>query len=275
MSKRAGGSSDLVLNLKGRPTDRRSVLAMTATAGVAIATPGWARTQLAAESEGTIRRIIEAQKAVSIKRLQDWISLPSIAAENLNTQEGAEMMARLLRDAGFQTVEIIKTKGKPGVFATLDAGAKRTTGMYFMYDVKQFDPSEWSSPPLEGQIIAQPGVGNVMIGRGAINQKGPQATFLAALHALRAAGRKSPVNIVLVAEGEEEIGSPNIEDMVYRPDVVAAFRKCGEVWTPAARQEANGDVRQSLGAKGLMEVELTSSSKSFRSRRRSRCAFYV
>ena len=48
-----------------------------------------------------------------------------------------------------------------------------------------------------------------MIGRGAINQKGPEATFLAALHALKAAGRKPPVNIVLVAEGEEEIGSPH------------------------------------------------------------------
>src|SRR3546814_3275310 len=73
--------------------------------------------------------------------------MPSLAAENLNSREGAQYMAQLARDAGFQKVEIIDTDGKPGVFATLDAGAEKTVGLYFMYDVKQFDVSEWSSPP--------------------------------------------------------------------------------------------------------------------------------
>ena len=59
-------------------------------------------------------------------------------------------MAKLARDAGFTNVEIIPTSGKPGVFGILDAGAPTTVGIYFMYDVKQFDPAEWSSPPLEG-----------------------------------------------------------------------------------------------------------------------------
>ena len=55
-----------------------------------------------------------------------------------------------------------------------------------------------------------------MIGRGAVNQKGPEAAFLAALHAIRGAGKKMPVNLVLVAEGEEEIGSPHIPQLVRR-----------------------------------------------------------
>ena len=53
-----------------------------------------------------------------------------------------------------------------------------------------------------------------MVGRGAVNQKGPEAAFLAALHAIRGAGKKMPVNLVLVAEGEEEIGSPHIGQLV-------------------------------------------------------------
>ena len=53
----------------------------------------------------------------------------------------------MLRDAGFQRVEQVPTDGKPGVFATLDAGAPKTVGLYFMYDVKQVDPAEWTSPP--------------------------------------------------------------------------------------------------------------------------------
>ena len=55
----------------------------------------------------------------------------------------------------------------------------------------------------------KPGFGKVLMGRGAVNQKGPEAAFLAALHAIRGAGQKLPVNLVLVAEGEEEIGSPH------------------------------------------------------------------
>jgi len=84
----------------------------------------------------------------SVKRLQDWIALPSIAAENRSYPQGAEYMAKLARDAGFQQATVINTDGKPGVFAMLDAGANKTVGLYFMYDVKQFDPAEWSSPPL-------------------------------------------------------------------------------------------------------------------------------
>src|SRR6185436_4502448 len=115
--------------------------------------------------------------------------------------------------------ERINTEGQPGVFATLDAGAPRTVGLYFMYDVKQFDPSEWTSPPLDAAIVDKPGFGKVMVGRGAVNQKGPESAFLAALHAFQGAGKKLPVNLVLVAEGEEEIGSPHFHQVVSRPGI--------------------------------------------------------
>ena len=96
---------------------------------------------------------IPRMHAANVKRLQDWIALPSIAAENRNYPQGPEYMAQLARDAGFSGVEIVPTSGKPGVFARLDAGARTTVGLYFMYDVKQFVPEEWSSPPLEGRLM--------------------------------------------------------------------------------------------------------------------------
>jgi hypothetical protein len=61
----------------------------------------------------------------AVKRLQDWIGQVSIAAEDRGYPEGAEYMARLVRDAGFQQATVINTDGKPGVFATLDADAAR------------------------------------------------------------------------------------------------------------------------------------------------------
>jgi len=150
----------------------------------------------------------------AVKRLQDWIAQVSIAAENRGYTEGADYMAKLARDAGFQQATVINTDGKPGVYATLDTGAPKTLGLYFMYDVKEFDPAEWTSPPSEARIVDKPPLGKVIVGRGAVNQKGPEAAFLAALHAIRGAGKKMPVNLVMVAEGEEEIGSPHIPQLV-------------------------------------------------------------
>jgi acetylornithine deacetylase/succinyl-diaminopimelate desuccinylase-like protein len=195
----------------------------------------------------------------ALKRLQDWIRVPAIAAEDRGFPEGADHMAKLLKEVGFQTAVRIETTGKPGVFATLDAGAAKTVGLYFMYDVKQFDPKEWSSPPLDAALVDRPGMGKVIVGRGAVNQKGPQSAFLAALDAFRTAGKKLPVNLVLVAEGEEEIGSPNIGQIVNRPEVQAALAKCISVFMPHATQDLDGKVSVNLGAKGIIECELVAS----------------
>ena len=198
-----------------------------------------------------------------VKRIQDWIKQVSIAAEDRGYPEGAEYMAKLAKDAGFQQATIVETGGKPGVFATYDAGAPKTVGLYFMYDVKQYNPAEWSSPPVEAAIVDRPGFGKAIMGRAATNQKGPQAAFLAALHAIKGAGKKLPVNLVLVAEGEEEIGSPNIDKLVYKPEVQAALKKTIGVFMPFNMQDVEGNVQVNLGAKGMIEVELISSGEKW------------
>ncbi len=216
---------------------------------------------LAAASRDPIHAEVAKRHDEAVERLRRWIALPTIAAEGLNAEEGVQMTMALLREAGFQKVERVPTDGKPGVFATLDAGAARTVGIYFMYDVKQFDPKEWSSPPLEARIVDRPGLGKVMVGRGAVNQKGPQAAFLAALHAFRGAGRTLPINLALVAEGEEEIASPHFAQVVRRPDVAAALARTVGVFMPSAVQGLDGEVAVSLGAKGVVELELVASSE--------------
>ncbi len=236
----------------------RSSLLVLVIAASAAALPA-----RAADDFGDVRKEVAKRHDEALKRLQEWIAAPAIAAENLGYPDGAERMAKLARDAGFQKAEIIATDGKPGVFATLDAGAEKTVGLYFMYDVKQFDPAEWTSPPLKAALVDKPDVGKVLMGRGAVNQKGPQAAFLAALHAIKGAGRKMPVNLVLIAEGEEEIGSPHIGQIVLRPEVEAALKKCVGVFMPSAEQELDGVVTVSLGAKGIVELELVASGEKW------------
>jgi acetylornithine deacetylase/succinyl-diaminopimelate desuccinylase-like protein len=210
---------------------------------------------------------IEAQVVkehdAGVKRLQDWIRLPSIAAEDRGYPEGPQHLVSLLQSVGFQHTAIVETDGKPGVFATLDAGAAKTLGVYMMYDVKQFDPAEWSSPPLEAALVEKPGFGKVIMGRGAVNQKGPEMAFLEALRAIKAAGKPLPVNLVLIAEGEEEIGSPHIGQIVHRPEIAAALAKTVGVFMPSAGQSPDGVVTVSLGAKGVIEVQLTASGEDW------------
>lgn len=242
-------------------TSRRSLLAGAALIGGTLLRP---RPVLAAGGDmPAIRAAVDKQLPENIARIQDWIKHPGIAAENWQMDAACDYTMGLLKDAGFQTVRKMPTDGQPGIFATLDAGAKRTMGIYFMYDVKQVNPAEWTTPPFDAAIVDKPGFGKVIVGRGAINQKGPEAAFLAALHAFRAAGKKLPVNLVLVAEGEEEIASPHFHQIAQAPDVVKALKKCEGVIIPTAWQAQNGAVQINLGAKGPLEFQLISSGEKW------------
>jgi acetylornithine deacetylase/succinyl-diaminopimelate desuccinylase-like protein len=244
-------------------TGRRTFLQTAVAGAAALALPRWTRAAAPASDLDTVFAEIEKRHDESLKRLQTWIRQPSIAAENRGMNEGCELTMQMLREAGFAQVAKVPTDGQPGIFATFDAGAPKTIGLYFMYDVKQADPAEWSSPPWDAALVDEPGLGKVIIGRGATNQKGPEATFLAALHAIRAAGRKLPVNFVFVAEGEEEIGSPHFPQVVHRPDILAALKKCNGVFMPFPSQGLDGEVTQFLGAKGVVELELISSGEKW------------
>lgn len=254
------------------PVDRRKFIAGAAAGAATLALPRWARAESSFASAfslmpdddlAAIRTEVSKRHDEALRRLQTWIKQPSIAAENRGMTEGCELTMQMFREAGFQQVSKVPTDGQPGIFATLDAGAPRTLGLYFMYDVKQVDPAEWTSPPWEARVVDKPPFGKALVGRGAVNQKGPEASFLAALHAIKGAGKKLPVNLVMVAEGEEEIGSPHFPQVVRRPEVQAALKKVMGIFMPSASQSPDGQVTMTLGAKGVIELELVSSGEKW------------
>ena len=243
--------------------NRRSFFQGAAAGAATLALPSRFLAAAAGPDLRPVLSEVEKHHGEAVKRLQEWIRQPSIAAENRGMSEGCDLLVRMLKDAGFGRAEKVSTDGSPGVFATLDAGARKTIGIYFMYDVKQVDPAEWSSPPWDAAIVDKPGLGKALVGRGAVNQKGPEAAFLAALHAFRSANRKLPVNLVLVAEGEEEIGSPHFPQIVRRADIQSALARCSGVFMPFASQGLDGQVTVTLGAKGIIELELTSTGEKW------------
>src|SRR6201990_3321923 len=140
---------------------RRDFVQGALSGAVLLSAPGAVFAAGDSPDKQAVLQQIPKMHAENVKRLQEWIALPSIAAENRNFPQGPEHMAKLARDAGFTDVSLVPTSGKPGVFGRIDAGAKTTVGIYFMYDVKQFVPSEWSSPPLEGRLVPKEGLGTV------------------------------------------------------------------------------------------------------------------
>jgi acetylornithine deacetylase/succinyl-diaminopimelate desuccinylase-like protein len=142
--------------------------------------------------------------------LYDFLRIPSISAKSEHdgdTRSAAEWFSSRLGEAGLAT-EIVETSGHPVVLGEWrGAGTEAPTVLiYGHYDVQPPEPlGLWESPPFEpterdGRIYA----------RGAADDKGQLYMHVKALEAHFASGSKLPINVIVVAEGEEEVGSPNL-----------------------------------------------------------------
>ena len=188
-------------------------------------------------------------------QLQRWVRQQSVSAQNRGITEMANLLAGDLRDLGFTEVALVPTKGHPGVFGFYDAGAARTLVLYLMYDV-QPEETGWNVPAFDGALVDHP-LGKVLMARGATNQKGPQRAFFNAVDSIIKTRGKLPVNILVVAEGEEELGSPNYPEVIDKYE--ARLRKADGVFFPLNAQDGSGAASLPLGVKGIVAFELEAS----------------
>ena len=123
----------------------------------------------------------------------------------------------LLRQAGLPDTRVYDvgiteygTPGNPVVYAKCDEGAPKTVAIYWQYDTMPVtQPENWVAPPFEARIVdgttaAVIQASRVVIGRGATNSKGGEMAELNALMSIKAVMGKLPVNVIWVAEGDEE-----------------------------------------------------------------------
>ena len=203
----------------------------------------------------TIYAHIDSALPAHIGALQRWLRQPSISAQNQGIQAMAEMVRDDLADIGFQETALIPTDGHPGVWGYFDAGAEKTLLVYMMYDVQPVNPDDWDSPPFEANILDHES-GKVIMPRGAVNQKGPERAFLNALESIIAVTGTLPVNLMIAAEGEEELGSPHYPQIVDAYE--ARMRQADGVLFPMAVQRPDGNASMLLGVKGILYFELES-----------------
>lgn len=167
----------------------------------------------------------------------------------------AEMLRGDLEDIGFAEAELVPTDGHPGVWGYYDAGAEKTLLVYLMYDVQPVNPEDWESPPFEANLIDSEH-GQILMARGATNQKGPERAFLNAVESIIATTGTLPVNLMVTAEGEEEIGS------VHYPQIVDAYEtrlaEADGALFPMNAQGPSGALNMALGVKGIIYMEIES-----------------
>ena len=194
-------------------------------------------------------------------KLQELVRQPSISAENKGVRECAELLKTYFKKLGCKDSRLVETSGHPVVYGYYDAGADKTIIAYFMYDTQPVDDSGWIVPPLEGKVANLPPFGDCLVARGAINTKGELRAFLNACESTKAVGEEIPVNLMFVAEGEEELGSRHFPEFIQKYE--NELKRADAVFFPFADQNQKGKVVNYLGVKGIVYFELELDGKSW------------
>ncbi|MEZ4868372.1 MAG: M20/M25/M40 family metallo-hydrolase [Caldilineaceae bacterium] len=184
-----------------------------------------------------------------IERLLDYVRQPSISAHGIGIAEVADLLLNHLQTLGMEA-QLLPTAGWPMVLGRrFDAPGKPTVLLYGHYDVQPPDPlEEWISPPFEpairdGRIYA----------RGVGDNKGQHFAQLLAIESLLATQERLPCNVIVLLEGEEEIGSPHIAEFI---------RQSGDLLQCDLVVTADGPVHESgrscimFGVRGVLSFEL-------------------
>jgi acetylornithine deacetylase/succinyl-diaminopimelate desuccinylase-like protein len=193
--------------------------------------------------------LIDQNRELFIQRLIEYLRQPSISAYGEGMDKVADSLLAWLSKLGFET-RLMPTPGWPLVFGRrMDAPGKTTVLLYGHYDVQPPDPLEaWISPPFEptirnGRIYA----------RGVGDNKGQHFAQLLAVETLLACNGKLPCNVIVLLEGEEEIGSPHINDFIrqHQDELNADL-----VIISDGPLDVSGCPRLEFGVRGVLTFEL-------------------
>src|SRR5271155_2199757 len=159
---------------------------------------------------------IESKRDEHLNELKEFLRIPSVSTKSENkpdVERAAHWVAEKLRAAGLEQVEIAPTKMHPLVYGeSLHAPGKPTVLFYGHYDVQPAEPLDlWTSPAFEPTVRD-----GKLFGRGTADDKGQVHLHIKALEALQKTFGKLPINMKVMIEGEEEVGSVSLWDFVRK-----------------------------------------------------------
>jgi acetylornithine deacetylase/succinyl-diaminopimelate desuccinylase-like protein len=211
-----------------------------------------------------LNKHIDEKRDDNLKDLYELLRIPSVSAQTQHKpdiERAAKWVAERSRRAGLDKVEIVPTKLHPLVYGeSLQAPGKPTVLFYGHYDVQPPEPLDlWTSPPFEPTVRD----GN-LFGRGTADDKGQVHIHLSALDALRQAGGKLPINVKVLIEGEEEVGSESLWSYVQENK---AKLKADALIVSDTGMLARGVPSITYGLRGLnyYEIEITGPAQDLHS----------
>ncbi len=202
-----------------------------------------------------VLRYIDAHRQRFVDELAEWVKIPAISSDPAHAKDMVKNAEHLLADVrrlGATTSELWPTKGHPAVFAEwMHAPGKPTLLIYGHHDVQPIEPlDEWKSPPFEPSVRE-----GRMWGRGTVDDKGQVYIHVKAIESFLAgsATKKLPINIKLIVEGEEEIGSENLDELMRQKqkELAADF-----VCVSDTAMFGRGIPSLCVGLRGLMYIEV-------------------
>lgn len=158
---------------------------------------------------------LASERTAHRSALKELVSIPSVSADRSRAgavREAAEWLVKYLSESGLEHARLLETTRHPSVYADhLHAGADAPTILvYAHFDVQPEDPlALWTSPPFKAEVRD-----GILYGRGVSDDKGNLLASIIAAKAYIKTSRKLPVNIKFLFEGEEEIGSPNLRQLL-------------------------------------------------------------
>ena len=203
-----------------------------------------------------------------VMNLRRWIQQPSISNSGEGIPESAQMVKGFFDQLGCQhsqVYEIPMTEwgqpGNPVVYANCDYGKEHTILIYWMYDTMPItQPEAWVLPPFDGEFTEFGPFKKVMIGRGATNSKGPQMVQWNAFHSILEVTGTMPVNLIFIAEGDEERMSIGLRQFVREnPELFAE----ADAMYRFGSQSRSGAAGIGGGSEGCVYIELTTSGASW------------
>ncbi len=217
----------------------------------------------------TSRLVNSTQRQEALDQLSEWLRIPSVSADPSHSgdvRHAAEWLVQRLKSAGADQVTLHETAGHPIVTATAHIDpALPTVLVYGHYDVQPPDPLDlWHSAPFEPVIRATAAhPDGAIFARGACDDKGQVYMHVKAYEAMKAEG-PLPCNITFLIEGEEEVGSVNLETFVKtHADLLA----CDVVLISDTSMIANDVPSLNVGLRGLSynEVRVTGPNRDLHS----------
>ncbi len=203
---------------------------------------------------------IDAQRARFVDDLVLWARIPSVSSDPKHSgdvRRNADHLAAQLRGLGAGRVEIWPTEGHPAVFAEwLGAPGKPTLLIYGHHDVQPVDPlSEWVSPPFEPTLRE-----GRIYGRGVVDDKGQVYVHVRAIESFLRTVGTLPINVKMIVEGEEEVGSVNLDRLMrdHAAELAADF-----VCVSDTAMFGRGIPSLCVGLRGLAYVEVTVDGPAF------------